>query len=240
MGLKIVNMQNIDIKKMIRSLCEQVRFFFFAILIALVVRSCLYEPFRIPSGSMLPTLLIGDYIFVSKFSYGYSRYSFPFNVLSFSGRFFNNMPQRGDVTVFRNPVTPKIIYIKRIIGLPGDEIQMRLGKLYINDLLVPRVQIEDFHGITRYNQTVSSEKTYQILEQYGDDSLADNTRIYHVPDGHYFAMGDNRDNSQDSRFLSMVGYIPEENLVGRATMVWLSLDLEEWSPRIGRFFTLIK
>ena len=225
----------------IRYFYEQSRFFLIAILIALVVRTFLYEPFRIPSGSMFPTLLVGDYIFVSKFSYGYSRYSFPFSIASFSGRLLQSTPKRGDVAVFRNPVQPKIVYIKRIIGLSGDTIQVRGGRLYVNNLLIDRVRVENFRELKQYRQTLPSGKDFYILEE-SDEEIADNTRAYQVPAGHYFGMGDNRDNSQDSRYLSTVGYIPEENLIGRADLIWLSIDFSSliWPLRIERLFTRIR
>ncbi len=233
-------------KKLLANVWEQVRFFAVAIIIAVGLRSCLYEPFRIPSGSMLPTLLVGDYVFVSKFSYGYSRYSFPFGIVPLNGRVLRSQPQRGDVAVFRNPVQPDIIYIKRIVGLPNDKIQVINGRLHINGNKILRERSKDFEGIVQYHEyfeTKSFEtKSHMILEEEGDTGAADNTRIYYVPEGHYFAMGDNRDNSQDSRYLSAVGFIPEENLVGRAVVTWLSLGNDFWpfSIRLNRFLKKIQ
>ena len=224
-------------KTFLRNIIEQARFLTLAILVAVVIRSFAYEPFRIPSGSMLPTLLVGDYVFVSKFSYGYSRYSFPFGIVPIKNRIFAKSPDRGDVAVFRNPITPNIIYIKRIIGLPNDVIQVINGRLWINGVQVERDQQPDFEGITHYQESLPDGAIHSILETDGDTGYADNTRPYQVPAGHYFAMGDNRDNSQDSRFLSAVGFIPEANLVGKAQVTWLSLD--GFGIRLNRFFKRI-
>ncbi|MBV8888133.1 MAG: signal peptidase I [Alphaproteobacteria bacterium] len=217
-------------KKSSGAVLELVKTIIYAVLIALVVRTVAYEPFNIPSGSMIPTLLVGDYLFVSKFSYGYTRYSLPFGLPLFSGRVFFHSPQRGDVAVFKLPTNTSVDYIKRIIGLPGDHIQVREGELYINDQLVPRRKIEDeqcpdrpFQMCTLYTETLPNGVAHPILKQR-DEGEMNNTRVYDVPAGHYFAMGDNRDNSEDSRVLSVVGYIPGENLVGRAEFLFYSTD----------------
>jgi signal peptidase I len=226
-------------KKASGGILETVKTIVYAVLIALVVRTVAYEPFNIPSGSMVPTLLVGDYLFVSKFSYGYSRYSLPFGLPLFSGRIylpFSHGPERGDVAVFKLPTDPSTDYIKRLVGLPGDHLQMRHGNLYINDQLVPRRPIEDFvyeEGGTvmllhQYMESLPRGPNEPPLEhriiKIGDDGPLDNTPVYEVPPGHYFGMGDNRDNSQDSRVLSAVGYIPAENLVGRAQFIFFSTD----------------
>jgi signal peptidase I len=223
-------------KKASGGFLETVKTIVYAVLIALVVRTVAYEPFNIPSGSMIPTLLVGDYLFVSKFSYGYSRYSLPFGLPLFSGRILAHSPQRGDVAVFKLPTDPSTDYIKRIVGLPGDHIQMRHGQLYINDQQVPRRPAEDFV----YEEGGSMALLHQFVEslprgpgeppldhviiKLGDNGPLDDTPVYDVPPGHFFAMGDNRDNSQDSRVLSAVGYIPAENLVGRAEFIFFSTD----------------
>jgi signal peptidase I len=227
-------------KKASGGILETVKTIVYAVLIALVVRTVAYEPFNIPSGSMVPTLLVGDYLFVSKFSYGYSRYSLPFGLALFSGRIylpFSHGPERGDVAVFKLPSDPSTDYIKRIVGLPGDHIQMRHGNLYINDQLVPRRPAEDFvyeEGGTvmvlrQYVEALPRGQGEPPLEhriiKVGDDGPLDNTPVYDVPQGHYFAMGDNRDNSQDSRVLSAVGYVPAQNLVGRAEFIFFSTAL---------------
>jgi signal peptidase I len=209
------------------------------IAVALLVRTFCLEPFNIPSAAMAPTLLVGDYLFVSKFSYGYSRYSLPFGLPLFSGRItppFSDSPQRGDVAVFKLPTDTSTNYIKRIVGLPGDHIQMRHGDLYINDQVVPRRAIDDYvyeEGGTKivlhqYVEALPRGTGQPPLEhpivKVGDNGPLDNTPVYDVPSDHYFAMGDNRDNSQDSRVLSAVGYIPMENFVGRATFIFYSTD----------------
>ncbi len=175
---------------------------------------------------MKPTLLVGDYLFVSKYSYGYSRYSFPFGFPPFSGRFFESPVERGDVAVFRNPKQLDQDYIKRIVGLPGDRIQVKAGILHINGEPVTRERIEDFeiapnYGVAQYIETLPNGRRYRILEASGDTGMYDNSSEYPVPEGHYFAMGDNRDNSSDSR---VIGTVPAENLVGRAEFLFFSTD----------------
>ena len=220
-----------------------IKTFLWALLCAVILRSFLFEPFHIPSSSMYPNLLIGDYIFVNKYTYGYSRYSFPLGLNLFDGRIFKSTPQRGDVAVFRLPSQPSINYVKRLIGLPGDKIQMRDGILFINDQEVKKT----FEGDAveeKTNKKTAFQKYSEILPNgkkintYNrDDTPQDNTGIYSVPAGHYFFMGDNRDDSQDSRFLNFVGYVPEQNLVGRASIVFFSnpksiFDLSAWIKTI--------
>lgn len=218
---------------------ETIRSFFFAILIALVFRSLAYEPFHIPSSSMYSTLHTGDYVFISKLSYGYSRYSFPFGFKFFEGRKFFTEPERGDVVVFRNTDDPKVDYIKRVIGLPGDQIQMRRSRLFINGEMVEQTRrgsILDEEGIVKlavYEERLPGGRTHTVLNRT-DHGPADNTPVYTVPAGHYFMMGDNRDNSEDSRYAFApgfltpthlgVGFVPVENLVGRAELNLLSFD----------------
>jgi signal peptidase I len=224
-----------------------------ALFFAGIIRSFWFEPFHIPSGSMKPNLLVGDYIIVSKYSYGYSRYSFPFGFDLFDGRIFSSNPQRGDVVVFRYPVDPSINYVKRLIGLPGDEIQMRNGFLYINGKKIDKDSdgnfIEKNSQITisarQFIETLPEGKEIKVLDMI-DDSNADDTGIYKVPQGFYFMMGDNRDNSQDSRFLSYVGYVNEENLVGKARFIFFSVSEPVWkiwrlphSVRFDRIFQTI-
>ena len=205
---------------------------FIAVFFATIIRSFFYEPFHIPSSSMKPNLLVGDYIFVSKFSYGYSKYSFPFAPNLFSGRIFQSKPQRGDVVVFRLPANPKINYIKRLIGLSGDKIQVIDGQIFIDGVVVEKKYVDNFidsdgRKIKRFAEILPGGKKIQILDQY-PDVVQDNTGVYIVPEGHYFMMGDNRDNSQDSRFLSVVGYIPEENLIGKAKVIFFSDETPFW------------
>jgi len=212
---------------------ETVRTLFYTVLIAILIRTFAFEPFNIPSGSMIPTLLVGDYLFVSKFSYGYSRFSLPFGLGPFDGRILYSEPDRGDVAVFKLPRDNSTDYIKRIIGLPGDTIQMRDSVLYINGEAVPRERIEDYvprddgagQRAAQFVETLPNGRSYRILEQQVNGSL-DNTQVYTVPDGHFFALGDNRDQSLDSRVISGVGFIPKENLVGRAEILFFSVTGE--------------
>jgi signal peptidase I len=233
---------------------ETVRTVVYAVLIALVIRSLAFEPFNIPSGSMIPTLLEGDYLFVSKFSYGYSRHSFPLSFMPMSGRVLSSTPERGDVIVFKLPRDNKTDYIKRLIGLPGDTVQVKDGRLFINGNLVERERVDDFvytdrfgsvRRVTQYQETLPEGKKHFILEE-GDARGYDNTREFTVPPGHYFMMGDNRDNSLDSR--ADVGFVPDENLVGRAEILFFSTDgtaaiWEIWrwpfAMRFSRFFDRI-
>jgi signal peptidase I len=236
---------------------ETVRVIIHALIIALVIRTFLFQPFNIPSGSMKETLLVGDYLFVSKFSYGYSYYSFPFSPPLFSGRIIASPPDRGDVVVFRLPKDDSTDYIKRVIGLPGDRIQMIAGLLHINGQPVKRERIEDYieteeseraTRVKRWRETLPNGVSYTTLDLV-DNGFYDNTPEYNVPPGQYFMMGDNRDNSTDSRVLSQVGYVPFENLIGRAQIIFFSVAegqrawqfwLWPWSVRWGRLFTIVR
>jgi len=211
------------------SIFENIRTLIYAILIAFFIRTFILQPFTIPSGSMLPNLLVGDYLFVSKYSYGYSRYSLPFSPNIIKDRIFARLPERGDVVVFRLPNDTDVDYIKRVIGLPGDKIQIINGLIYINDEEVSTSNYNDnYKYFAQYNKnTLKNEildgKSHFILD-LETGSLGDNTGIYRVPNNHYFMMGDNRDNSLDSRFIDQVGYVPFENFVGRAEFLFFSSD----------------
>ena len=210
-----------------------------ALILALVIRTFLFQPFSIPSGSMRPTLLEGDYLFVTKWAYGYSRYSLPFGLDLFSGRIWGSEPKRGEVVVFKFPPDPSLDYIKRVIGLPGDVIQMRGGQLFINGTGVPREKVgqidnpditETVGPVDVYRETLPNGVSYDTLD-LTPNGVGDDTREYIVPPGHYFMMGDNRDNSSDSRFA--VGFVPYDNLVGRANIIFFSIaggasPLEIW------------
>ncbi len=282
---------------------ETLKTVFWALVIAMVFRSALYQPFSIPSGSMKPTLLVGDYLFVSKFSYGYSHYSLPFAPDLFDGRVWAEMPERGDVAVFKHPAKDAcsqgpvgmvldlagaligqgrpapndcVDYVKRVIGLPGDEVQVKAGILHLNGEAVPTERAGDFaeSGAAGGNppsrprctnqpvsaadeclkelwlETLPNGRTYPVLNitgTIGDSDSAgysgpDNTPVFEVPEGHLFFMGDNRDNSVDSRFPD-VGMVPFENLIGRAEIIALSSDgafWQVWNWRLDRFFETIE
>ena len=235
---------------------ETIRVIIHALLIALVIRTVLFQPFNIPSGSMKATLLVGDYLFVSKYSYGYSHFSLPFSPPIFSGRIFASEPNRGDVVVFRLPKDTSTDYIKRVIGLPGDKIQVIEGQLNINGQPVKRERADDFieteevaraTPVKRWKETLPNGVSYYTLDLV-DNGFADNTQVYTVPPGEYFMMGDNRDNSTDSRF-SQVGTVPFENIVGRAQVIFFSVyegerawEFWRWpfSVRWGRLFSFVR
>lgn len=216
---------------------EVLKTIIYALLIAGVIRSLIFQPFNIPSGSMEKTLLVGDYLFVSKSSYGYSRYSFPWAMFPFSGRIIPFQPTRGDVVVFKFPGDNSTDYIKRLVGLPGDRIQVKNSILYINDKQVPRVRLQDYvvpagdmppcsygssqNRIPQFRETLPNGISYNILQCDPSNEL-NNTPVFLVPEGHYFMMGDNRDNSADSR--ANVGYVPFENLVGKAEVIFFSTN----------------
>ncbi len=213
------------------SLIEFAKAIAMAVVIALTIRSFAFEPFNIPSGSLLPTLQIGDYLFVEKYAYGYSKYSFPLNIIDFRGRIFESEPKRGDIAVFRRPKKVDVDYIKRIVGLPGDRIQVIRGILHINDKPVMRdfrnaETVDDGEHVSlykRYIETLPNGVQHYIYE-ISDESHFDNTQVYTVPSGYYFAMGDNRDSSLDSRSSNGVGFIPAENLIGRAWFIFFSTE----------------
>lgn len=236
-------------------LAENLKTIGYALLIALLIRIFLFQPFNIPSGSMKPTLLIGDYLFVSKYEYGLSRHSFPFSLPILDGRLFGSEPKRGDIAVFKLPSDGRTDYIKRVIGLPGDRIQVTNGVLHINNVPVKREQVEDYteinefgrsRRIPQYRETLPNGVSFLTLD-LESNGRGDNTKVFVVPEGHFFMMGDNRDNSSDSRFA--VSYVPFENYVGQAKFMFFSTDgttrlWEIWnwpsSTRWSRIFTAIE
>jgi signal peptidase I len=247
-----------NVRKDEGGLWETIKVILQALLIAVVVRTLLFQPFNIPSGSLVPTLLIGDYLFVSKYSYGYSKHSVPFSPPLFSGRVWASEPKRGDIAVFKLPKDNSTDYIKRVIGLPGDRIQVLNGILQINGKPVERERVADFQttdafgrpqNVPMYRETLPGGTAHYIIERDGDRGYWDNTNVYTVPPGHYFMMGDNRDNSTDSRDEASVGYVPFENFVGRAEVIFFSIDESAslWRPwewpqaiRWGRMFQPIR
>ena len=240
---------------------ETVKTIAYALLIALVIRTFLVQPFNIPSGSMENTLLVGDYLFVEKFAYGYSRYSFPFGIPPFPGRVLSAPPHRGDVIVFKMPDrnSPDYMkdFIKRVIGVPGDRIQVINGQVWLNGKPIPKVRAADYietddYGVSqhvrRYQETLPGGKSYFVLDR-DENGPGDNTQEYVVPPGEYFMMGDNRDNSADSRReVGGFGFVPAQDLEGRAVLIFFSVNGEAqlwefwkwpWAIRYDRIFTLI-
>ncbi len=222
-------MEKIEDTNKEESLGETIKTVIYAIAIAVLIRTFWFEPFKIPSGSMYPTLEVGDFLFVSKYTYGYSRHSFPFSFPTFSGRIWQDLPKRGDVVVFKFPKDNKTDYIKRIIGLPGDTVQVKQGRLYINGKMMERTAPTQYiiseytilpKRFTQYTEILPEGQTHPILEHSDEDFMVDNTPLFKVPAEHYFMMGDNRDNSNDSR--QDVGMVPFENIEGKARFLFYS------------------
>ena len=221
---------------------ENIKTIFYALIIALIIRSFLFQPFYIPSSSMEPNLLIGDRLFVSKYSYGYSRHSLPFSPKIYNKRILGKKPKRGDVIVFKTPADNRTDYIKRLIGLPGDTIQIVDKDLYLNDIKIKKEKIDNLININCgneilnaafYKETLPNGKNY--IAVYRNDGTMVNSDKFIVPENHYFFMGDNRDCSKDSRFLSSVGYVNFNNLVGKARLIFFSND-----QSMGSFFKFWK
>jgi signal peptidase I len=220
----------------------------FTMAVPLAFRLFVFQPFNVPSVAMSPTLLDGDEFFVSKYAYGYSRYSLPISP-SFTGRIFAHEPRRGDVVVFRLPKNDSVDYVKRIVGLPGDRIQMKDGQLYINDAPVKRESLASFVGddvcgtttvsIKRWRETLEDGTSYETFDCI-DNGYYDNTIVYKVPAGNYFMLGDNRDNSTDSRVLAAVGYVPFDNVVGRVGMIFFSSPPRSGQLRFSRLGTFVR
>jgi len=236
---------------------ENIKTIFYALIIAVIIRSLFFQPFYIPSSSMEPTLLIGDRIFVSKYTYGYSKHSFPFSPPLFAKRVFKKKPDYGDLVVFKTPIDNRTDYIKRLIGMPGDIVQFIDGKIFLNNNEIKRKKIDNKYKIrcgplrpdvNSYQETLPNGKKYVAV--YNKQGSYMNSGIFKVPSDHYFFLGDNRDCSSDSRYLSSVGYVSDENLVGNAKIIFFSNDtisgsvLKFWnwnqSLRVERFFNLLK
>ena len=240
-----------------KKIIENIKTIIYALIIALIIRSFLFQPFYIPSSSMEPNLLVGDRLFVSKYSYGYSRHSLPFSPNITQKRYFSKNPERGDVVVFKTPADNRTDYIKRLIGLPGDTLQIIEGELYLNSQKIQRNKVEITFNINCGNRKLDINAFEEILPGgekyiavYNKEGTMQNTDKFIVPDEHYFFMGDNRDCSKDSRFLSSVGYVTFNNLVGKASMIFFSNDkkkgnfFEFWkwhkSIRIERIFSKVQ
>ena len=241
-------------KKYIYIILDNIKTIFYALVIAIIIRSLFFQPFYIPSSSMEPTLLIGDRIFVSKYTYGYSRHSFPFSPKIFENRIFYKEPSRGDLVVFKTPADNRTDYIKRLIGMPGDKIQFIDGKIRLNDEFIPRKKLDSKKLLIRcgssnldvefFEESLPNGVSYKAV--YRKNGTMMNTDLYIVPNKHYFFLGDNRDCSKDSRYLSSVGYVKRINLVGEAKIIFFSNDtvvsnmLKFWnlnkSLRLNRFF----
>ncbi|RPG06581.1 MAG: signal peptidase I [Pelagibacteraceae bacterium TMED233] len=237
---------------------DNLKTLFYAFIIAVIIRSLFFQPFYIPSSSMEPTLLVGDRLFVSKFSYGYSKHSFPFSPNFTQSRIIFKEPKRGDVVVFKTPADNRTDYIKRLIGLPGDEIQFIDGNLYINKNQVSRSKIiinnKKIYCGNNYFDTESFQEVLpngiKYVAVYRKNGSYQNSDKFIVPKDHYFFLGDNRDCSKDSRYLSSVGYVNKLNLVGKAQILFFSSDIRigsifnifKWSEiiRLDRFFKFIK
>tara|TARA_Y100001970_G_scaffold237629_1_gene298245 strand:+ start:1670 stop:2404 length:735 start_codon:yes stop_codon:yes gene_type:complete len=235
---------------------ENIITLFYALIIAVIIRSLIIQPFYIPSSSMEPNLLVGDRLFVTKYSYGYSKHSFPFSPPIFKGRLISSEPERGDVIVFKTPADNRTDYIKRLIGLPGDQIQFIDSNLYINNTEVLKSRIsendtiycgEKILDVLTFEELLSNGKKYNTV--YLKDFSFQNSDVFIVPKDHYFFLGDNRDCSKDSRFLTSVGYVHKDNLVGKAQFIFFSSDKSfgsifyfwKWnkSIRLNRFFKKI-
>jgi len=223
-------------KKIIKTVYENIKTLIGALIIAILIRSLLFQPFYIPSSSMEPTLLVGDRIFVSKYTYGFSKHSFPFSLNFFDNRFFSKLPIRGDLVVFKTPADNRTDYIKRLIGLPGDTIQFINGNLYINEKIVNRKKVKTPTLVRCGNFNLKIDSFIETLPNgvkhltvYKNNGSLQNTRKFKVPLNHFFLLGDNRDCSRDSRYLNSVGYVNNINLVGKAKIIFFSNDTQQSS-----------
>ena len=225
-----------------KNIIENIKTLFYALVIAVIIRSLIIQPFYIPSSSMEPSLLVGDRIFVTKYSYGYSKHSFPFSPPIFKGRILSNKPERGDIVVFKTPADNRTDYIKRLIGLPGDQVQFLDSNLYINnsEVIKSRLSSSDkiycgTYDLDVYTFEENLPNGIKHKSVYLKDFPYENSDAFVVPEDHYFFLGDNRDCSKDSRFLSSVGYVHKDNLVGKAQFIFFSSD-----KRLGNIFSFWK
>tara|TARA_B100001029_G_C15039119_1_gene442291 strand:- start:356 stop:1084 length:729 start_codon:yes stop_codon:yes gene_type:complete len=242
---------------MLTKILDNLKTLIIALIIAILIRSLFFQPFYIPSSSMEPTLLVGDRIFVSKYTYGYSKHSFPFSPSIIKNRLFYTKPNYGDLVVFKTPSDNRTDFIKRLIGFPGDKIQFIDGNLLVNNEIILKIKKIERNDIrcagkkiktVEYSEELNSNKNYSVV--YRTQGSMANTDVYKVPKEHFFFLGDNRDCSSDSRFLSNVGYVHQNNLVGKARIIFFSNDTQigsvikfwNWgkSLRTERFFKVIK
>ena len=236
---------------------ENIKVIIYALIIAIFIRSIFFQPFYIPSSSMEPNLLVGDRLFVSKYSYGFSKHSFPFSPNLFKGRILFSEPKRADVVVFKTPADNRTDYIKRLIGLPGDSIQFINGDIYLNNNQILKTKSKKYSKINcgkvtleidAFEEKLPNSKTYVAV--YDKKNTYINSDKFTVPKDHYFFLGDNRDCSKDSRYLTSVGYVHKDNLVGKARIIFFSSDYKigsifkfwKWNKiiRFDRFFKIIK
>ena len=236
---------------------ENIKIIIYALIIAIFIRSIFFQPFYIPSSSMEPNLLVGDRLFVSKYSYGFSKHSFPFSPNLFKGRILFSEPKRADVVVFKTPADNRTDYIKRLIGLPGDSIQFINGDIYLNNNQILKTKSKKYSKINcgkvtleidAFEEKLPNSKTY--IAVYDKKNTYINSDKFTVPKDHYFFLGDNRDCSKDSRYLTSVGYVHKDNLVGKARIIFFSSDYRigsifkfwKWNKiiRFDRFFKIIK
>ena len=234
-----------------KSIVSNLKALFWALIIAGFIRSFIVEPFKIPSGSMKPNLLVGDFLFVSKWDYGYSRYSFPFGLPLFNGKLLEKSPKRGDIIVFKLPTKESINYVKRLVAMPGETIKISEGMIYVkkkgaNEFRMYSQKLLEPFFDDQYNADImrlqenNTNRNYEVLN-LSNNSMLDNTNEFLVPNDHYFFMGDNRDNSSDSRDIrNTVGFVPKENIIGKVRFIFLSIDTQFKLTKIYSIFNHLR
>ena len=234
-----------------KSIISNLKALFWALIIAGFIRSFIVEPFKIPSGSMKPNLLVGDFLFVSKWDYGYSRYSFPFGLPLFNGKLLEKSPKRGDIIVFKLPTKESINYVKRLVAMPGETIKISEGMIYVkkkgaNEFRMYSQKLLEPFFDDQYNADImrlqenNTNRNYEVLN-LSNNSMLDNTNEFYVPNDHYFFMGDNRDNSSDSRDIrNTVGFVPKENIIGKVRFIFLSIDTQFKLTKIYSIFNHLR